>query len=312
MNFKRAYMKAKEISNLYWFCQSVEYGGFTPASLVAQVSAPTLSRAVSQLEQTLGEKLLHRNAKQFKLTAAGEKYYQQFAPLLQQLDGHWDQLSNHQTQLTGDISISCPESFADSFLQQAAIEFMTHHPNVNIQIELSSDTDNFFNDQIDLAISTNPPKIPHLVQRRLFDMQLSLAASPAYIAQHTPLTTIEQLTEHDLLAGNTLPHWEFKQNAQPIRIQVKPKYAIDSLRLIIKAACSDVGICLIPKMILEPLVERNQLIQLLPDIQCPTGIVYIVWADRKLVSARVSAFRQMIIERMSNPWVFLSSLSEPS
>ena len=48
-------MKAKEMSSLYWFCQSVEYGGFAAASLQTRVSAPTLSRAVSQLEDRLGE-----------------------------------------------------------------------------------------------------------------------------------------------------------------------------------------------------------------------------------------------------------------
>ncbi len=63
-------MKAKDISNLYLFCQSVECGGFAAASLKTHVSAPTLSRAVASLEDKLGEKLVHRNAKQFQLTTA--------------------------------------------------------------------------------------------------------------------------------------------------------------------------------------------------------------------------------------------------
>jgi len=53
-------------------------GGFTVASLRNKVSAPTLSRAVAPLEDDLGEKLLHRNAKLFHLTNAGEEYYQRF------------------------------------------------------------------------------------------------------------------------------------------------------------------------------------------------------------------------------------------
>lgn len=305
-------MKAKDLSSLYWFCQSVEYGGVAAASLNTRVSAPTLSRAVSQLEDKLGEKLVHRNAKQFQLTAAGDEYYQRFAPLFQQLNEQWTQLANLQPTLTGDIRVSCPEPFADSFLQQAAIEFMALHPGVNIHIEFSSDTESFIDDQIDLAVSTNPPKAPHLVQRRLFKMELSLAASPAYLSQRGYPTAIEDLLEHNLLAGNTIPFWEFKQGSKVVRIPVKAKYSIDSLRLIIQAACAGAGICLIPNTILVPFLERGKLKVLLPDVECPTGITYLVWADRKLVSARVTAFREMIINRMSQPLAFLASISNPA
>ncbi len=302
-------MKAKDMTNLYWFCQSVEYGSFAVTSLHTKVSAPTLSRAVAHLEEQLGEKLLHRHAKQFQLTTAGNEYYQRYAPIFKQLHEQWQQLSNRQPTLTGDIRVSCPETFADSFLQQAAIEFMAIHPEVNIHIDFSSDTESFFDDQIDLSISTNPPKAPHLVQRRLFDMTLTLVASPSYLAKHRSPTCVEDLLQHDLLAGNTIPYWEFKQANKPLRIPLKPKYSIDSLRLIIQATCAGVGICMIPSIIVTPLVENGRLEILLPQVECPTGIAYIVWADRKLLSARVQAFRDMIIERMKQPANFLSTIS---
>lgn len=309
LNSIRAFMKAKEISNLYWFCQAIEHGGFAPASLYARVSAPTLSRAVSHLEEALGEKLLHRNAKQFRLTTAGEEYYRRFAPIFQQLGDQWEQLSNLQPALKGDIRVSCPEPFADSFLQPLAIEFMTTHPGVNVHIELSSDTEKFFDDRIDLAISTNPPKAPHLVQRKLLDMELSLAAAPSYLDKMGRPSEIEGLANHDLLAGNRIPAWEFHQDGEKLRIPIKPKYSVDSLRLIIQAACEGIGICLIPSVILAPLLASNRLEALLPEVECPTGKVYMVWADRNLVASRVSAFREMIFERMSEPHKFLASIS---
>lgn len=305
-------MKAKDISSLYGFCLAVEHGGFAAASLRSRVSAPTLSRAVAQLEETLGEKLVHRSAKQFRTTAAGDDCYQRFAPLLKQLEDQWGLLSNTQPALAGDIRVSCPEPFADGFLQQTAIEFMRLHPGVTIHIEFSSDTNHFFDDQIDLAVATNPPKAPHLIQRRLFDMELSLAASPDYLAQHSRPSRAEDLLQHHLLAGNRLPFWEFRENSERVRIPLSPKYSVDSLRLVIQAACAGMGICLIPKATLLPLAGRGQLERLLPQVACPTGVVYLVWADRQLVSARVKAFREMILARLNDPTGFLSALSCPS
>lgn len=304
-------MKAKELSGVYWFCQAVEWGGFASASIHTQASAPTLSRAVAQLEDKLGEKLIHRNAKQFQLTAAGEVYYQQFAPLFKQLKENWDQLSNFQSDLAGNVRVSCPEPFADSFLQQTAIDFMEKYPGVRIHIEFASDTDTFFDDQIDLAISTNPPRAPHLVQKRLFDMKLALAASSDYLARYGYPSNTSDLRNHHLLAGNTIPFWEFREAGQIVRVPIQPRYSIDSLRLVIQAACKGLGLCLLPKILLAQLEERGQLIEVLPDVECSNGLVYMVWADRKLVSARVSAFRDLIIERMTHPWEYLDSLTQP-
>ena len=303
-------MKAKEMTDLYWFCQSVEYGGFAQASAHNRVSAPTLSRAVAHLEGRLGEKLLHRSAKQFQLTVAGEEYYKRFAPVFSALQEQWGLLTNLQPELTGDIRVSCPEPFADSFLQQLAVEFMAEHPGVNIHIEFSSDTESFVDDRIDLAVSTNPPKAPNLMQRRLFDLKLALAASPTYLADKGQPERLEDLHQHQLLAGNTIPFWEFRQAGESVRIPLKPKYSVDSLRLVIKAACAGAGICLIPEAILGSMILRKELEVVLPDVEIPLGKVYLVWADRKLVSTRVTAFRTLIIERLQGPLGFLSSITK--
>ncbi|WP_375749169.1 LysR family transcriptional regulator [Vibrio sp. HN007] len=302
-------MKAKDISNLYWFCQSVECGGFAAASLKTKVSAPTLSRAVAQLEEQLSEKLVHRNAKQFQLTTAGEEYYLRFSSIFNQLDEEWIQLSNNQPELTGDIHISCPEPFADYFLQQLAIEFMQDNPRVNIHINFASDTDRFFDDQIDLAVVTTPAQASHLVQRQLFKSQLALAASPAYLAKHGTPESPEQLLDHHLLAGNTMPYWELKQDNETFRLPIsKPKYSVNSLRLTIQAAKTGLGVCLMPLEALKLFEQSEELVQILPDVKCPSGNAYIVWSDRVLISARVAAFRDMIYSRMNNPDEFLTTV----
>ncbi len=304
-------MKAKDISNLYLFCQAVEAGGYASASLITKVSAPTLSRAVSHLEQQVGEKLIHRHAKQFQLTTAGSEYYQRFAPIFGQLDEQWLELSNVQPTLTGDIRISCPEPFADFFVQELAIEFMTLHPEVNISIHFLPDTEHFFEKQIDLAIVTTPTRAEHLVQRSLLKSQLVLAAAPTYLEKFGEPTQIQQLLEHKLLSSNKMEQWEFKQDGQWFKVPPSPRYSIISLRLVIQAALAGMGICLIPIESFHKFEANNELVRLLPEVECPVGRSYLVWADRKLTSARVTAFKDLILSRFNQPAEFLSSLSQP-
>ncbi|WP_264875581.1 LysR family transcriptional regulator [Vibrio agarivorans] len=301
-------MKAKDISNLYLFCQSVECGGFAAASLKTHVSAPTLSRAVASLEDKLGEKLVHRNAKHFQLTTAGDEYYQRFASLFMQLNEQWTQLSNSQPVLTGEIRISCPEPFADNFLQKMAIEFMEVHPEVSVSVQFSAGTERFFDEQIDLAIVTSPPHASHLIQRQLFESPLMMAASPAYIEKHGQPKCAEDLVNHPLLSGNNLPYWELKEEGKPIRIPYRPKYSVSSLRLNIDATVEGAGICMMPRAAFDKRAERGELIEVLPEVKCPTGKAFLVWADRKLIATRVVAFRDMIFERFGQTTDFLASI----
>ena len=303
-------MKAKDVSNLYWFCQSVESGSFAAASLRTKVSAPTLSRALSALEEKVGEKLVHRNAKQFQLTTAGEEFYQRFTTVFKQLDEEWVQLSNSQPVLTGDIHISCPEPFADFFLQDIAVEFMKLHPEVNVHVHFASDTDRFIENKIDLAIVIAPPTISNLIQKPLFKTELALAASPSYLQEHGRPEWISDLLEHHLLAGNTTPYWELIQHGQTVKVPVKPRYSVDSLRLSIRAARAGLGICLLPKNALSAFVEQGELEVVLPDADISSNSPYLLWADRKLMAARVVAFREMIFERMTQPLDFLEAVTE--
>jgi len=293
-------INTKHMTNLYWFCLSVECGGFTAASVKAKTSAPTVSRSVAHLEEQLNEKLLHRDAKNFQLTNTGEEVYKKFANIFAALGEQWTSLSNSQGELTGDIHISCPEPFADFFLQSLAIEFMNMHPKVNIHVHFASDTDSFIDEKIDLAIATMPATASHLVQRRLFESELVLAASPSYLEHYGELKNANELLSHNLLAGNNLPYWSLKEAGEVVKIPVNPKYSINSLRLNIQAAVAGVGICLMPKEALNRLTHLNKLKPVLPDVECPTGTVYIVWTDRKMISSRVVTFRDLIFERMSS------------
>ncbi|WP_339891419.1 LysR substrate-binding domain-containing protein [uncultured Alteromonas sp.] len=292
-------INTKQMTNLYWFCLSVEFGGFAAASIKAKTSAPTVSRSVAHLEELLNEKLLHRDAKNFRLTNAGEEVYKKFSHVFAQLDEQWLSLSNSQGELTGDIHISCPEPFADFFLQPLAIEFMKQHPQVNIFVHFASDAEGFIDEQIDLAIVTMPATSPNLVQKRLFEAELALAASPEYLKHHPAPQSADALLDHRLLAGNNFPYWHLIEEGKTIKVPVKPKYAINSLRLNIQAAVAGAGICLLPKVALKRLAKDNKLTPILPTVECPKGTAYIVWADRKMIASRVVAFRDEVFNQMN-------------
>ena len=63
------------IRAIEYFVETVKYENFTKAANSLYVSQPALSKAIQNLEIELNVILIDRNAKEFKLTAEGEKVY---------------------------------------------------------------------------------------------------------------------------------------------------------------------------------------------------------------------------------------------
>ncbi len=78
-------MKSLNLNALHHFCEIVREGSLTKAAQKLNISAPTLSRHLAQLEEQVGHKLVHRHAKQFKLTIDGERYYNSLSDDFSQL-----------------------------------------------------------------------------------------------------------------------------------------------------------------------------------------------------------------------------------
>ncbi len=63
------------IEYLNIFVQVVEQGSFTRAADILQIHRPTVSKAIQQIEDDLGVKLIHRTTRKLSVTAEGEAFY---------------------------------------------------------------------------------------------------------------------------------------------------------------------------------------------------------------------------------------------
>lgn len=62
------------IEYLNIFVQVVEQGSFTRAADILQIHRPTVSKAIQQIEDDLGVKLIHRTTRKLSVTAEGERF----------------------------------------------------------------------------------------------------------------------------------------------------------------------------------------------------------------------------------------------
>uniref|UniRef100_UPI00227E36C0 LysR family transcriptional regulator n=1 Tax=Escherichia coli TaxID=562 RepID=UPI00227E36C0 len=67
-------MEFKQLQDMALFALVAECGSFTAAAQRVGLPKSSVSQRISQLEQTLGLRLLNRTTRQLNLTFAGERY----------------------------------------------------------------------------------------------------------------------------------------------------------------------------------------------------------------------------------------------
>src|SRR6476660_5892885 len=90
------------------FEELVEVGSFSGAARAMGVSKGHVSQRISQLEDRLGVRLLHRTTRKLSLTELGNLYFQRCKQVIEDLDEIEQAVSEYQQRATGVLKLACP------------------------------------------------------------------------------------------------------------------------------------------------------------------------------------------------------------
>lgn len=90
-------MSEPDLSDLDAFLAVARARGFRPAALTRGVSPSSLSEAVRRLEHRLGVRLLNRTTRSVTPTEAGQRLFDQLAPVFHEIASALDSVNSYPT-----------------------------------------------------------------------------------------------------------------------------------------------------------------------------------------------------------------------
>ena len=123
-----------EIQQLRYFVEVVRHESFTRAAAQLFVTQPTISRQLTDLEETLGTNLLIRGKRQVTLTDAGVLFQQRAEEIIALMDKTRRDLSDQNDLIGGTVALGCVESCASRMLPEALGGFSRLHPRVRYEL----------------------------------------------------------------------------------------------------------------------------------------------------------------------------------
>jgi LysR family transcriptional regulator, hydrogen peroxide-inducible genes activator len=188
-----------DLYQLRYFLSVVDNGSFTKAALRSNISQPSLSQQILNLEDELGQKLFHRISRRISLTDAGQLLAERARRILREADTTLEELKDN-TSLGRRVYVGAVPTIA-SFFFPAVIAYCQTN---DLHIRLRS-FENFrpvivdllLNGELDWGLVSMPIGDPRLAMTTLFKEPLLLA-----LADKHPLARRDKVNFADLREEN--------------------------------------------------------------------------------------------------------------
>ncbi|MGB1236712.1 MAG: LysR substrate-binding domain-containing protein [Pseudomonadales bacterium] len=284
------------------FVTVVDRGSFSAAASALSLTTSAVSKRITQLEQQLATRLLHRSTRALSLTDAGERYYEHAQQAVQAAARAQDAVSQLQGEPAGKLRICAPMVFGNAQLSTLVSRFLARYPNIEIDLVLHDPILNLIEHRFDLAIGSGDLPGERTVVRQLTQANSVICASPSYVDSHPPIHTPEDLLGHNCLvnsASSNAHDWQFTNSHQHTKIKVRGNYSVNNSQALAQAVCNGLGIARLPSFIAAPLIESGALRILLSAYALPSKPIYLCYAQRKFMPQKVRLFIDFCIEQLS-------------
>lgn len=127
-----------ELKALRSFHAIVRTGSVTAAAREMNLTQPSVSRILAQLEDDLGFELFYRDRGRLVPTADGLQLFEEVDLALRQMDRIGAAVSDIAALRTGELKLVAPPSFAEGVLPDIVTAFLAEHPQVRLTIDSRS------------------------------------------------------------------------------------------------------------------------------------------------------------------------------
>ncbi|EHL97774.1 LysR substrate binding domain protein [Acetobacteraceae bacterium AT-5844] len=247
------------------FIAVLETGSFSRGAERLGTSAGQASKMVSRLEADLGVRLLHRTTRALAPTEAGLAYFERIRVLIDEFEALDASIRHASGRATGRLRLSVPISFGTLQMAPLLNEFAAAYPDIQLDVSFSDRLVQLVDEGFDAIIRVGQPSDTSLIARRLCDVRIVLAASPAYLERRGSPATPQELSAHDCIIDTNFREpflWRFRNGST---VAVKGRLRFSNAEACLGAAEAGLGIARVPTFMAGPRFRQGTVRPLLQD-----------------------------------------------
>lgn len=255
------------LDQLTTFVRIAEMGSISGAARSLGLSVPMASRHLRSLEAQLGVNLIRRTTRRLDLTEAGRELLARGRKLLSDVEATRDALRPGDGA-TGEIVLSVPGCFGTQLILPLMPKLLSAYPRLRVDLRFEDRVVDLMLEGVDLAIRIDPPQdSPFVVARHLVSYERVLCASPTFIEEHGPISSLDKIQHVPCVVQESRPAtWVFETPSGLRTVAVDGRIRTSNLIATHAAILAGVGLGWVPLCGTAPDdLRTKRLVRVLPD-----------------------------------------------
>jgi DNA-binding transcriptional LysR family regulator len=297
--------KLPDFEGLAMFAKVTEERSFAAAARAMGVSVPTVSRAVTRLEERLGGRLFNRTSRRLALTDYGRTLAERASKIYAAAEEAEDFGREASSRPRGLVKLAAPLSFGTRWVAPLLPEFFRRYPDIAVDLHLTDAHTDLIGDGFDAALRIAVLEDSSLVARQIAPVRRFVVASPAYIERYGRPKHPRDLSAHQCLSyANRAKRdvWRFTHQKTGEECPISPNGLLrgTSAEALLPTVLEGLAIAELPEFIATQYFPDKQLEPILIDWRLPEGGLYFVTPTARARPAKVSALADFLIAALTD------------
>lgn len=285
------------------FVAVVDHGGFSAAARALDMSSPSITRLVAELEGQLGVRLLQRTTRRVTLTDEGAVYLERVRRVLGDLDDADALVSQRSQQVSGVLRVLATPVLANVLVAPVVARLLDQHDGLRVDLDVQSYAVPSV-EAHDVALFATEGDLPdsNLVVRRMANGRSMLFAAPAYLQRAGMPESPDHLVRHRLLRyrarGSHATTWTLTHlhDGRSVVVTAPPRVESCHIETLLRVALSGGGIVALAPNLVRDAVQRAQLQPVLSAWAAEPWTLYAALPTRRYLPARTRVFLEALAE----------------
>ncbi|CUI77372.1 LysR family transcriptional regulator [Achromobacter xylosoxidans] len=290
-------------SSLEFFVLLARHRNLSTVARQLDLTPPAATKRLAQLEARLGVRLVNRTTRSISLTPEGETYLHYATRILADVREMEEVVSSSGSVPKGLLRINATLGFGRTAIAPIVSEFALHHPQVEVQLDVTDRPIDLVESGVDLGIRFGALPDQRLVARRVLSNRRFLCAAPRYLARHGTPASLRDLADHQCIIHrqneDAYGVWRFTREGRAETVKVHGALSSNDGDIVLNWALDGHGILVRSEWDLAKYLESGRLRVVLPEFILPSADLFVYYPSKRDLSARTRAFIDFLMARFA-------------
>lgn len=252
------------LRHLKIFVAVCETGSATAAGEKLYIAQPSISLALSELEDYYGIKLFDRIAKRLHITEAGKHFLQYATHIVGLFEDMEKEVKNFDAM--GFLRIGTSITIGNYLLPNYVAQFKQTHPNMDVKVVIDNSDkiqQYVLSNQVDVGLVEGVVHSTYIIENKFRDDELVLICGISHPFANQKNINIYKLQKESMIlrepgsAGREI----FDSMMITHGLEISPAWESTSTQAIVRAVQANLGLSVLPYLLVKDALDRKEISQ---------------------------------------------------